>query len=139
MRITWITVFVVSFPLLAVAEPPADVPADKPDRQESAAADDFSFWMSKKLQYSQDMLQGLATDDLELVATRAKQMRRLAKVEGWVRRGKPGYTAQLQAFSFAGAEIERHARAGNLEAAAMGFQQLTISCVSCHSFLRNPR
>ena len=45
--------------------------------------------------------------------------------------------AQLQAFQFANAEILRNAKAGNLEAATMGFQQLTISCVSCHKMLRN--
>ena len=33
-------------------------------------------------------------------------------------------------------EIERHAKADSLEGAAMGFQQLTISCVSCHSIMR---
>lgn len=112
----------------------------KDDRADDEVPDPkkpFGFWMEKKLEYSQLMLKGLAIGDLELVNTKARQMRVLSRAEGWIRRGKPGYTAQLQAFNFANAEIERHAKAGNLEGAAMGFQQLTISCVSCHSILRN--
>ena len=96
-----------------------------------------SFWMEKKLSYSQDILRGLATGELDLVAERADQMRLLAKVEGWVRNRKPGYRAQFQAFEFANAEILRNARADNLEGSAMAFQQLTASCVSCHKILRD--
>lgn len=98
-----------------------------------------SFWMEKKLQYSQEMLAGLVTGDLEDIAVKAEQMRFLSKVEGWVRKGKTGYKEQLQAFDFANAEIERYAKAKNLEGATMAFQQLTISCVSCHALLRNPQ
>lgn len=114
----------------------ADEPTD--DTAEQADNKPFSFWMEKKLEYSQQILEGLATGDLALVAEKARQIRVLSKVEGWIRKGKPGYRAQLQAFEFANSEIERHANAGNLEGAAMGFQQLTISCVSCHSILRHP-
>lgn len=96
-----------------------------------------SFWMEKKLAYAQDILKGLATGELELVAERADQMRLLAKVEGWVRSRKPGYRAQFQAFEFANAEILRNARGDNLEGSAMAFQQLTASCVSCHKMLRD--
>ena len=122
------------------------VTADEPAAQETPAANTadpsqskpFSFWMEKKLEYAQGILEGLATGDLDQVAERSGQIRVVSKVEGWVRKGKPGYRAQLQAFQFANSEIERHARAGNLEGAAMGFQQLTISCVSCHAILRHP-
>lgn len=97
----------------------------------------MSFWMEKKLSYAQDILRGLATGELELVAERADQMRLLAKVEGWVRNRRPGYRAQFQAFEFANAEILRNARGENLEGSAMAFQQLTASCVSCHKMLRD--
>ncbi|MGI9470971.1 MAG: hypothetical protein ACR2NZ_05540 [Rubripirellula sp.] len=96
-----------------------------------------SFWMEKKLEYSQDILRGLATGELEMVAEKAEQMRLLSKVEGWVRNRKPGYRAQFQAFEFANAEILRNARADNLDGATIAFQQLTISCVSCHKMLRD--
>ena len=96
-----------------------------------------SFWMEKKLEYTQEILRGLAVGDLEIVAEKAEQMRVVSRIEGWVRNRKPGYRAQFQAFEFANAEILRNAKADNLDGAAMGFQQLTISCVSCHKILRD--
>ena len=98
-----------------------------------------SYWMQQKLNYSQAILRGLATGELEEVAMNAEQMRLLSTVEGFFRRKEPGYKGQLQSFDFASTEIVRHARAGNLEAAAMGYQQLAISCVSCHVMLREPK
>jgi hypothetical protein len=96
-----------------------------------------SFWMEKKLEYTQEILRGLASGDLDDVADKAEQMRLLSKVEGWIRNRKPGYRAQFQAFEFANAEILRNAKAGNLDGATIAFQQLTISCVSCHKLLRD--
>ena len=101
-------------------------PTDKPT----------SYWMEQKMNYSQAILRGLATGDLRNVAMNADQMRMLSKIEGFLRRKEPGYQDQLKAFDFAGKEIARHARAGNLEGAAMSFQKMTISCFSCHAILR---
>lgn len=96
-----------------------------------------SFWMEKKMEYAQSILRGLATGDLQMVSSTAEQMRLLSKVEGFVRGKKPGYRAQLQVFELANREIERKAKKGNLEGAAMAFHQLTTSCVSCHKLIRS--
>jgi hypothetical protein len=119
----------------------AFVAADEPKKAKAEAEDTeqkpVSFWMEKKLEYSQQILRGLATGDLESVADKGEQMRLLSRVEGWIRNRKPGYRAQFQAFEFANAEIIRNAKANNLDGAAMAFQQLTTSCVSCHKLLRD--
>jgi hypothetical protein len=118
----------------------ATVAADEPKNKKTEAKQGHkpvSFWMEKKLDYTQDILRGLVTGDLDDVAEKAEQMRLLSKVEGWIRNRKPGYRAQLQAFEFANAEILRHAQADNVDGATIAFQQLTISCVSCHKMLRN--
>ena len=90
-----------------------------------------------KLEYTQDILRDLVIGDLDQVAEKAEQMRLLSRVEGWSRRGKPGYRAQLQAFELANSEILRNAKADKLDGATLAFQQLTVSCVSCHKILRN--
>lgn len=79
----------------------------------------------------------MAVGDLQAVQEKAEQMRLVSRIEGWVRNRKPGYREQFQAFEFANAEILRNAKANNLDGAAIGFQQLTISCVSCHKILRD--
>ncbi len=120
----------------AIADDPKTDPAE-PASPSATADKPVSFWMEKKLEYSQEILRGLASGDLRDVADKAEQMRLLAKVEGWIRNRKPGYRAQFQAFQFANAEILRYARADNLDGATIAFQQLTISCVSCHKMLRD--
>jgi hypothetical protein len=122
--------------------------ADEPEKpvaeQQGQAANskeskesEVSFWMEKKMEYTQGILRGLATGDLKMVEQKAELMRRVSQIEGWLRSRKPGYKSQFQAFEFANAEILRNAKANNLDGAAIGFQQLTITCVSCHKLLRD--
>ena len=40
-------------------------------------------------------------------------------------------------FEFANMELVRNAKADRLDGATIAFQQLTISCVSCHKMLRD--
>ena len=127
-------------PNRSVADEPAKPVSEqqvKTDGEAATADQPVSFWMEKKLEYSQDILRGLATGDLQLVAEKAEQMRVVSRIEGWVRNRKPGYRAQFQAFELANAEILRNAKADNLDGATIGFQQLAISCVSCHKILRD--
>jgi hypothetical protein len=112
--------------------------ADDKDKESAKHAEKpVSFWMEKKMEYAQSILRGLATGDMETVASTAEQMRLLSKVEGFIRGKKPGYRTQLQVFELANREIERQAKADNLEGAAMAFHQLTTSCVSCHVLIRS--
>jgi hypothetical protein len=123
--------------LMGCATVAADQPAKSKPEPQDGEPKPVSFWMEKKLEYTQEILRGLAVGNLKDVAENGEQMRLLSKVEGWIRNRKPGYRAQFQAFEFANAEIVRNANAGNLDGAAMAFQQLTISCVSCHKILRD--
>lgn len=109
---------------------------DKQQQPNKTADKPVSFWMEKKMEYSQSILRGLATGELDKVAETAEQMRLLSKVEGFVRGKRPGYRIQLQVFELANREIERLAKADNLEGTAMAFHQLTTSCVSCHKLIR---
>ncbi len=119
----------LAYPIAATAQTDAPKPAEDRDKP-------LSFWMEKKIEYTQDMLRGLVGGDLDAVAEKAEQMRLLSKVEGWIRGKKPGYRAQLQVFEFANNEMLRQSRRKNLEGTTMAFQQLTAACVSCHRILR---
>jgi hypothetical protein len=98
--------------------------------------DQPSVWMRKKLDYSQNILAGIATADFEKIAKNAESMRTLGKIEAFVRSRTPGYRTQLQIFDESNAEILRQANRDNVEGAALAFTQLTISCVNCHKQLR---
>ena len=106
------------------------------DATESTSARPVSFWMEKKLDYSQQILRGLAAGDFESIGQNAEQMRLLNKVEGFVRRRNPEYTAHLNTFTRVSNELVKQAEQENIEGATLKFNQLTISCVSCHQTIR---
>jgi hypothetical protein len=98
-----------------------------------------SFWMKKKLEFSQNILAGIANADFDKIVTSAEAMRNLSKIEGFIRSRTPGYRTQLQIFEESAEEIIRQGKKDNVEGAALAFTQLTISCVNCHKQLREAK
>lgn len=122
----------------------ADVPKKAPSRQSSKEAGipkvsiekPMSFWMEKKLDYSKSILESLTKGDFGKLTKDAQQLRRLAKLEGFVRRKNANYRIQLRNFELANQELVRQADRKSAEGAALAFNQLTTSCVACHVLLR---
>jgi hypothetical protein len=111
---------------VAIADdPPANTPERKPD-----------VWMQKKLKYSQQVLEGIAAGDFDLIAKSGDTLKGMDKIESFIRARTPRYRLQLQLFQDANDEIIRQAEAENLEGVTLAFNQLTISCVNCHKQLR---
>lgn len=107
--------------------------------QEDEAEKPTSFWMAKKLEYSERVLSGLATEDFEMIRKNASAMQKLNRIEGFVRRrDTKDYRTQLQIFEYANSELIRSAEHKNVEGAALAFTQLTLSCVNCHKVIRQP-
>src|SRR3569623_1054565 len=87
-----------------------------------------SIIMARKLDHSKGILEGLATDDFELIATNAKVMSTFTQLESWFRADVPEYKAQLELYRVANKELIRQADAKNLDGAALAYVQLTLSC-----------
>ena len=98
-----------------------------------------SFWMKKKLEYSQNILGGIANADFDKIVENAEAMRGLSKVEGFIRGQTPGYRTQLHIFEESADEIIRQGKKDSVDGAALAFTQLTISCVNCHKHLREAK
>jgi cytochrome c556 len=98
-----------------------------------------SFWMQKKLEYSQKILGALATEDFATLRQSSTSMERLSRIEGFVRRSDvKNYRTQLGVFEFANQELGKMAAQKNLDGAALAFTQMTLSCVNCHKLIRGP-
>ncbi len=95
-----------------------------------------SFWMKQKLKYAQEILNGLAQEDYELIAKNATAMQGLNKIEFFVRQKPEGYRTQLKSFQFSVNELVRNAEDENIDGATLAFTQMTISCVNCHKEVR---
>ncbi len=111
---------------------------DKAAKDKAATEDEapHTVWMRKKLDYTQEILAGIAVADYDRIATNASAMRALGRVEAFVRGRTPGYRNQMQIFEDATDELLRQAEKENVDGAALAFTQLTISCVNCHKQLR---
>ena len=93
--------------------------------------------MARKLDHSKGILEGLATEDFELIATNAKVMSTFTQLESWFRADVPEYKAQLELFRVANKQVIRQAEAKNLDGASLAYVQLTLSCVQCHKVIRD--
>jgi hypothetical protein len=113
---------------------PAMLNAQQPDARDQNQP--VSFWMRKKLEFSQNILGGIATADFDKILTNAEAMGRLSNIEGFIRRQTPGYQTQLKLFEEALHEIVREAKHESVEGAGLAFTQMTFSCVNCHKRLR---
>lgn len=100
--------------------------------------DEPSFWMQKKMEYSEKVLAGLAKADFEAIEKNAKSMNALSQIEKWVRAGSPAYQSQLATFRSANRSLVRMAQEQDLDGATLAFMQLTQSCVQCHKVIRDP-
>ena len=96
-----------------------------------------SYWMKKKLEYSEKILAGLADGDYDAIAKTARSMNSLTQMEKWVRGTMPEYRAQLQMFQNANQQLIRTAERENLDGAALAYVQLTLSCINCHKIVRD--
>ena len=96
-----------------------------------------SYWMQKKLGYSEKILQGLVSSDFAEVAKNARSMNALGQIEKWVRGNTSDYRAQLHIFRNANEQLIRMADAENLDGAALAYVQLSLSCVNCHKIVRD--
>lgn len=111
---------------------------EQPSRVPANAPTDHDGLMRRKLEHTRGMMEGLATEDFALIQKHAKLMNDLATLEQWSRPESPRYRAQLNIFWSANKEMMRHAKDKNLDGAALSYTQMTLSCVNCHKFLRDP-
>ncbi len=103
----------------------------------AAEPEEPSYWMKKKMEYSEKILAGLAKADFEAIEKNAKSMNALSQIEKWVQTGSPGYQAQLAALRSANKSLMRTAQEKDVDGASLAFMQLTLSCVQCHKIIRD--
>jgi hypothetical protein len=95
--------------------------------------------MNDKLDYAHLILNGVATENFDLIANNAENLNRLSQSTVW----RAGRTPEYEALS---AEFRRHAvglakaaKSRNLDAASLAYVQMTLSCVNCHKYMRGAK
>lgn len=110
---------------------PAQDPEPKPDK--------VSAFMRLKLDYAHKVLEGLSTDDYEMIAKNAQKMSLMSLESTWNVVQTPEYVAQSTDFRRSVDRMAKAAREEDLGAATLAYVETTLKCVNCHQYVRNAK
>jgi hypothetical protein len=95
--------------------------------------------MHKKLEDSQKVLEGIAVNDLNMVARHADNLIQLSKKAEWLVIKTPQYELFSNEFRRQAENLIRDAKDQNVDACALDYVELTMNCVRCHKHVREVR
>ena len=95
--------------------------------------------MRDKLTYAKDALDGLSVEDFDKVARSAELLRMISKASSWYVMDSEEYHRMSKDFQEQAVDMERHAKARNLDAAALDYVRISLTCVQCHKYIRDVR
>lgn len=99
----------------------------------SRAAKEF---MRDKLELSQRVLEGLATEDYDLIIAKGTRLSAMTKEADWRLFENPDYDQQSVTFRRHVNSLVKAAKDKNLDAATLAYVRVTMSCVDCHKLVR---
>jgi len=106
---------------------------DGPDKNKVSAL------MQRKLQQSQKVLEGVALGDFDRIARHAEELLDISKAAEWRVVKTPRYQTYSAEFQRTVENLVKHAKDKNLDAAALSYVELTLTCVKCHKHVREVR
>jgi hypothetical protein len=92
--------------------------------------------MKAKLNHSQKVLEGVALGDFKEIARNAEELISISKQAEWQVIHTPQYELRSNEFRRTAEELVKNAEAKNLDAAALSYVELTMTCVKCHKYVR---
>jgi hypothetical protein len=113
-------------------------PAADPPAKEKQPRSKVAFFMRAKLANSQSVLEGLTTEDFDLIRTGAQRMIVMTKAAEWKVGGGEVYTQDSVKFVDAAQDLIKNSNEKNIDGATLAYLQLTMNCVNCHKHVRSP-
>ena len=103
------------------------------------AQNEVAAFMKAKLLHSEKVLEGLATEDFDLIVKHSQAISLLCEDELWSVINTPEYLERSKEFRRSVNAITEAGRKKNLEAAALAYVNTTLSCINCHKYVRKAR
>ena len=97
-------------------------------------------FMRMKLDYSKKVLEGLVTEDFDAIVDGAGKLKRLSMAAEWEVPTIPNiqeYLPFTTDFQRIADDMQKYARAKNLDGATLAYTRMTINCVDCHKYVRS--
>ncbi len=93
--------------------------------------------MQKKLEYSQNLLSALMSEDFVEAERNVKLMKTYTRLEEMLRSKKPGYREQLDHFEDALDQLSTAVDAEDHDGASKAYLDMLDSCIRCHTVMRS--
>ena len=96
-------------------------------------------FMRMKLDYSKKILEGLVKEDFDAIVDGAGKLKRLSMAAEWEVPTIPNvqqYLPFTTDFQRIADDLQKSARAKNLDGATRAYPRMTINCVECHKYVR---
>lgn len=112
----------------------------KPPKKPDAKLDlDQSEFMRKKLDASNQILEGLVTEDAGLISKGAKVLAEMSTAEKWQVQNNVMYRQFSTEFQQSAKKLVDAAEKENFDLAALRWIDTTMKCMECHKFVRGAR
>ena len=93
-------------------------------------------FMRDKLELSQRVLEGIVTEDYDLIIARGTKLSAMTKEADWRLFENPNYEQQSVTFRRQVDSLVKAAKNKDSDAATLAYVRMTMSCVDCHKLVR---
>jgi len=130
--------------LVGIAMAWAMCPATSQDRPQKKVPDakrdlEQTTFMRKKLEASGQILEGLTSEDAQLIVKGAKALVEMSAAEKWQVQNNVMYRQFSGEFQRSAKGLLEAAEKENYDAAALKWIDTTMKCLECHKFVRGTR
>lgn len=124
--------------ILAVAVMPAFA-AHRENESASQQDEQTKAFMRAKLTHSQQILDGLTTENYDKIAKSAQSLSLLSNESTWNVFQTEEYIRMSREFRESSMRLRDAAHDKNLDGATLAYFEVTLSCVRCHKYTRDQR
>jgi len=96
-------------------------------------------FMRDKLELSQRVLEGLATEDYDLIIAKATKLSAMTQQADWRIFENPDYDRFSTDFRRHVDAVRKAAADKNIDGATLAYVKMTMSCIECHKFVRGKK
>jgi len=121
------------------AQPAAPTSPPKQEIVPPVAQRSNQLLMRDKLSYATKALEGLSMEDYGKIAEAGDFMYMISRAASWHVVPTERYAQISKNFQEQALDLKRHADKKNLDAAALDYTRLPLSCVQCHTYMRETR
>ena len=106
-----------------------------PQEQEDSFPIDKRKFMQRKVDDSKQIVQALATENYDAIKKYSQDLLLLSNESNSIQ--SPEYIELSREFRLSASRLREIADQKNIDAATLGYFELTLNCVRCHKYLRN--